>query len=111
VAACTTSRWASSTLAGAFWPSSTEQEVTVVALDTGELHSVHLVEPDKGYWRNQRLDPGRWLGSRATGGLHVSPMWPLMTLARPTGVGRALAVYEVPIVGRDEWLAAAGLSA
>jgi hypothetical protein len=44
-----------------------EQEVTVVALDTGELLSVHLAEPDKGYWRNQRRDPGRWLGSRATG--------------------------------------------
>jgi len=29
------------------------------------------------------------------------------TLARPTGVGRALATYEIPIEGRDEWLAAA----
>jgi hypothetical protein len=28
-------------------------------------------------------------------------------LARPTGVGRALATYEIPIEGRDEWLAAA----
>lgn len=27
--------------------------------------------------------------------------------ARPTGVGRALATYEIPIEGRDEWLAAA----
>jgi hypothetical protein len=26
---------------------------------------------------------------------------------RPTGVGRALATYEIPIEGRDEWLAAA----
>lgn len=26
--------------------------------------------------------------------------------ARPTGVGRALATYEIPIEGRDEWLAA-----
>jgi hypothetical protein len=31
-------------------------------------------------------------------------------LARPTGVGRALATYEIPIEGRDEWLVAAGLS-
>ena len=32
-------------------------------------------------------------------------------MARPTGVGRALAAYEIPIEGRDEWLAAAsGLS-
>ena len=37
-----------------------EREVTVVALDTGELLSSHLIEPDKGYWRNQRKNPGRW---------------------------------------------------
>jgi len=43
-----------------------EYEVTVVALDTGEILSTHLVEPAKGYWRNQRKDPGRWPGSRAT---------------------------------------------
>ena len=30
-----------------------------------------------------------------------------VAMARPTGVGRALATYEVPIEGRDEWLAAA----
>jgi hypothetical protein len=28
-------------------------------------------------------------------------------MARPTGVGRALATYEIPIEGRDEWVAAA----
>jgi hypothetical protein len=28
-------------------------------------------------------------------------------LARPTGVGRAIATYDMPIEGRDEWLAAA----
>ena len=44
-----------------------EQEVTVVALDTGEILSTHLIEPDRGYWRNQRRDPGRWPGSQATG--------------------------------------------
>ena len=43
-----------------------EQEVTVVALDTGELLSTHLIEPNRRYWRNQRRDPGRWPGSRAT---------------------------------------------
>jgi hypothetical protein len=31
----------------------------------------------------------------------------LRALARPEGVGRALATYEIPIEGRDEWLAAA----
>ena len=44
-----------------------EQEVTVVALDTGEILSTHLIEPDRRYWRNQRRDPGRWPGSQATG--------------------------------------------
>jgi hypothetical protein len=28
-------------------------------------------------------------------------------MARPTGVGRAISTYELPIEGRDEWLAAA----
>ena len=32
-------------------------------------------------------------------------------VARPEGFGRALATYEIPIEGRDEWLVAAGLSA
>ena len=41
--------------------------VTVVALDTGEILSTHLIEPDRRYWRNQRRDPGRWPGSQATG--------------------------------------------
>ncbi|MEK6721281.1 MAG: IS481 family transposase [Chloroflexota bacterium] len=44
-----------------------EAEVTVVALDTGEVLSTHLIEPGKGYWGNQRRDPGRWPGSPATG--------------------------------------------
>ena len=28
-------------------------------------------------------------------------------MARPTGVGRAITAYRMPIEGRDEWLAAA----
>jgi hypothetical protein len=32
---------------------------------------------------------------------------PDAVMARPEGVGRALATYEIPIEGRDEWLAAA----
>jgi len=44
-----------------------EQEVTVVALDTGELLSSHRIEPQRGYWRNTRRDPGRWPGSPVTG--------------------------------------------
>jgi transposase InsO family protein len=44
-----------------------EAEVTVVGLDTGEILSTHRIEPDKGYWRNTRRDPGRWPGSHTTG--------------------------------------------
>ena len=43
------------------------REVTVVALDSGEILSTHRIEPDKGYWRNTRRNPGRWPGSQATG--------------------------------------------
>jgi hypothetical protein len=31
-----------------------------------------------------------------------------VVLARPTGVGRALATYTIPIEGQHEWVAAAG---
>ena len=31
-----------------------EHEVTVVALDTGEVLSTHRIEPATGYWRNTR---------------------------------------------------------
>ena len=44
-----------------------EQAVTVVALDSGEILSAHVIEPEKGYWRNTRRDPGRWPGSQGTG--------------------------------------------
>jgi hypothetical protein len=30
-----------------------------------------------------------------------------VVLARPIGVGRAITTYNMPIEGRDEWLAAA----
>jgi transposase InsO family protein len=43
-----------------------EREVTVVALETGEVLSTHRIEPDKLYWRNQQRDPGRWPGPQAT---------------------------------------------
>jgi hypothetical protein len=41
----------------------------------------------------------------------VSTMSRERTMARPTGVGRAITTYSMPIEGRDEWLAAAGLRA
>jgi len=35
-------------------------------LETGEVLSVHHIEPDTTYSRNQQRDPGRWPGSQAT---------------------------------------------
>jgi hypothetical protein len=32
---------------------------------------------------------------------------PDAVMARPTGVGRAISTYRLPIEGRNEWLAAA----
>jgi hypothetical protein len=52
-----------------------EREVTVVALDTGEILSSHLIEPDKGNRRNQRRNQadGRGPGNRLiTGVTHVA---------------------------------------
>jgi transposase InsO family protein len=43
---------------------SDEHHVTVVGLTTGEVLSVHLIQPDKSYWRNQNKEPGRWPGSQ-----------------------------------------------
>jgi transposase InsO family protein len=37
--------------------------ITVIELETGELLSTHLIEPDKTYWRNQNKKPGRWPSS------------------------------------------------
>jgi hypothetical protein len=40
-----------------------EHHITVIELATGEVLSMHLIEPDKTYWRNQNKKPGRWPGS------------------------------------------------
>jgi transposase InsO family protein len=37
-----------------------DTQVTVTDLTTGEVLSVHLIQPDKSYWRNQNKEPGRW---------------------------------------------------
>ena len=41
-----------------------EHQISVADLTTGEVLSVHLIEPDKSYWRNQQRQPGRWPSSR-----------------------------------------------
>lgn len=43
-----------------------DHQVTIAELTTGEVLSVHLIEPDKAYWRNQNKKPGRWPGSPKT---------------------------------------------
>jgi hypothetical protein len=38
--------------------------VTVIQLQTGEILSTHLIDPDKPYWRNTQRAPGRWPGAQ-----------------------------------------------
>ena len=37
-----------------------DHHVTVADLATGETLSVHHVDPNRSYWRNQNKEPGRW---------------------------------------------------
>ena len=69
-----------------------EQEVMVVALDTGEILSTHRIEPDRGTGGTRDETPADGRGPKrpsdhtvADDATHVSPMSRLMTLARPTG--------------------------
>ena len=41
-----------------------EHRITVAELTTGEVLSMHLIEPHKSYWRNQNKQPGRWPSSQ-----------------------------------------------
>src|SRR6476660_6212773 len=45
-----------------------------------------------------------WVSNKACG----DPRPEKVELAHPTGVGCALATYDIPIEGRDEWLAVKG---
>ena len=40
-----------------------DHQVTVADLTTGEVLSIHQIDPDKSYWRNQTKEPGRWPSS------------------------------------------------
>jgi len=40
-----------------------DHQITVIELETGEVLSTHLIEPDRAYWRNQNKKPGRWPSS------------------------------------------------
>lgn len=39
--------------------------VTVTRIDTGEIIARHHINPDRGYWRNEQREPGRWPNSRS----------------------------------------------
>jgi transposase InsO family protein len=41
-----------------------DHHITVADLTTGEVLSVHLIDPDRSYWRNQKREPGRWPSSQ-----------------------------------------------
>ncbi len=41
-----------------------DHHITVTDLTTSEILSIHLIEPEKTYWRNQQREPGRWPSSR-----------------------------------------------
>ena len=65
-----------------------DHHVTVTELDTGEVLSTHLIEPDKTYWRNQNKEPGRWPGSsklRPMHATHLRHMSRLITRAEREG--------------------------
>jgi transposase InsO family protein len=40
--------------------------VTVIELRTGDVLSVHDIDPARGYWRNKQQSPGRWPGPTVT---------------------------------------------
>jgi transposase InsO family protein len=37
-----------------------DTQITVADLTTGEVLSLHLIDPNRSYWRNQNKEPGRW---------------------------------------------------
>jgi transposase InsO family protein len=41
-----------------------DHQVLITDLTTGEVLSLHLIEPNKTYWRNQNKQPGRWPSSQ-----------------------------------------------
>ncbi|HSS59864.1 MAG TPA: IS481 family transposase [Candidatus Limnocylindrales bacterium] len=41
-----------------------DHEVTVADLTTGEVLSIHQIQPEKTYWRNEMREPGRWPSSQ-----------------------------------------------
>ena len=40
-----------------------DHHISVIELETGEVLSTHLIDPQRAYWRNQNKEPGRWPSS------------------------------------------------
>jgi transposase InsO family protein len=40
-----------------------DRRITVIELATGEVLSIHQIQPNETYWRNQNREPGRWPSS------------------------------------------------
>ena len=51
-----------------------DHQITVAELSTGEVLSIHLIEPNKTYWRNQQRAAGRAPGSETDVPRHLGPM-------------------------------------
>ena len=47
------------------WVDRDPAEVTVISIDTQTVLSTHTIDPNRGYWRNKKREPGRWPGSRS----------------------------------------------
>lgn len=48
-----------------------ERQVTVTALETGEVLALNNIDDTLGYWRNQLLPPGRWPKNMNDVGTHL----------------------------------------
>jgi hypothetical protein len=77
-------------------------------------HQTDLVEEKSdvihAVYERTVIEGPRFVGLRLTPAAYrhgLALALPDAVMARPTGVGRALATSEIPIEGRDEWLAAA----
>jgi hypothetical protein len=88
-----------------------------VTMDRARLER-HLAEEKsdviRALYERIVIEGPRFVGLRLTPAAYrhaLALALPDAVMARPTGVGRALATYEIPIEGRDEWPAAAGLGA
>ena len=74
--------------------------------------AIGVGSPDRQAAANERIviEAPRFVGLRLTPAAYrrgLARALPDAGVARPTGDGHAIAAYDMPIEGRDEWLAAA----